>query len=59
MPRISSNAKKIFDLIIYQADINEANEVIENLDESLDKAFGKVWLAYYFLCFYKINSALE
>ena len=58
MPRVSVHAKKVFDLIWYNADIEQAKGMIKNLKDPLDIAFGKIWLGYFFLCFYSIYPAL-
>lgn len=58
MPRFSSVAKKIFDLIWYYYDIEQSKIIFKELTKSLDFAFAKIWFAYYFFTFRKPDIAL-
>ena len=59
MPRFSSEAKKIFDLIWYESDIQKANTLLSNLTEPIDICFAKTWIATYYLIFYQRDLVLK
>ena len=59
MPRFSAKAKEIFDAIWYYTDIVKANKLLEELKDPLDIAFGKLFIASYYLSFQQQGKFLE
>lgn len=59
MPRFSAKAKEIWDEIWYNTDIVKANELLEELKDPLDIAFGKLFIAYYYAFFQQQGEYLE
>ena len=52
MPRFSSRAKKVADLITYKTDIQTANELINELSTPFDIIYCKFCIIFYYINFY-------
>jgi tetratricopeptide (TPR) repeat protein len=59
MPRFSAKAKEIFDAIFYHTDIVKANELLEELEDPLDIAFGKLFIAWEYWQIKQTGKLLE
>lgn len=59
MPRFSSKAKQVFDLIMYKTDIQSAIDLINELTVPFDICFAKICLLFYYLTFYKYDLFLR
>ncbi|MFW9854485.1 MAG: hypothetical protein ACFFFG_05470 [Candidatus Thorarchaeota archaeon] len=56
MPRFSQKAKRIFDLIFYHGDINQARNLLKEITNPLDHAISRVWIAIYLLLFQQFTE---
>lgn len=59
MPRFSSKARKVFDLIMYKTDIESANSMLSELTTPVDINSAKLWIANYYLVFYQRDVFLK
>ena len=59
MPRFSSKAKKIYDLIWYNSDIQSANALVSELTTPVDISSAKISIASYYLIFFQRDLALK
>ena len=59
MPRFSSKAKKVYDLIWYKSDIKSANALVSELTTPVDIIFAKFWTATYYLIFFQRDLYLK
>ena len=59
MPRFSSKAKKVIDLIMYKTDIESAIALVKDLTTPFDLCFAKILIAYYCVVFFQRDLALK
>ncbi len=59
MPRFSSQAKKIFTLIWYKADIEQSKGIFKELTSNIDITSAKLWFAYYFFTVQQPDFGLQ
>ena len=59
MPRFSAKAKEIHDEILYYTDIVKAKSILKELKDPLDNAFGKFFIAGYYIIFQQPGKFLE
>ena len=58
MPRFSPKVKEIWDTLWYDTDIVKAEKLLEELQDPLDIAFGKVSIAYHYSWFHQPGEFL-
>lgn len=51
MPRFSSKVKKIFDAVLYETNLSKIDNLLTELSDPLDIAYGKHWKAFFSLDF--------
>ena len=58
MPRFTKEAKEIFDLIWYKADIEQSEIISKGLTDLSDRTFAKIWTSFYYFMFFRPTLAL-
>ncbi|MHA2031187.1 MAG: tetratricopeptide repeat protein [Candidatus Kariarchaeaceae archaeon] len=59
MPRFSENAKEVMASVYYHTDIVKANKLREELKDPLDIAFGKVFVAFFYVMYHHQSNLQE